>query len=912
VENKTDRGSVGVRAPNASIDDWLLRIVVKLHDSVEFGSTTKATEHLTDIMSRNFSSVFSMQSLFHAENRGKILTLMRQAEERDPTYRPRNLLNYFSIAVAPTIDVPDLIKLLRSLPLVETAYVARRGEDPQVAPDDDPKFPGQGYLGAAPDGVGATLVWPRSDGTGVPGADGVGLRLIDMELGWTLDHEDLSTAGTVPLYGGIIDSSRQHGTSVLGVIAAKDNTRGCVGVVPNIGSIQVVSYAANGMRDFANAMTAAIGALSPGDIFLIEAQLTGTTPMPLEAEIANFDIIRNATANGIIVIEPSGNNVGGGSDLDQYTDTSGKFVLRRGSGDFKDSRAIMVGSAGARHPHAKRQNSNFGSRVDCYAWGESVVTTNSTASGSTDTYRNDFEGTSSASAIIAGVAASVQGMAEQNRGVRLQPSEMREILSDRSTGTQSAGDIAAGGTAVDLIGVMPNLDAISREVLNISESLYIRQSVEDDGSLPRQATFRSPDIILAPIEVKDPQSHFGEGSGTENSEIWNDGTGDQDSFLYLRVRNRGGAAAAPRVAVVFWSPLSTLLTPQLWKFVGRTVLPRVPAGDRLTVSEAIRWRPPVVRQVGSYGVIALLGTPTDPKPGLPGFRTWEEYLSLIGGGRLGVRNVSTIVPETVAKLEYPDELEYAPLSFVAPGPPDIGRSMRLEVETRLPSGSRAWLESPPLLQHTGQRRAGSAAWEPVNPSGRTIIPASLFPAGSTQRLRLLVHIGDDAGKTYYTAVVNQFQGDRQVGGITYHIQTPKKETVDPKTKKIVNRENGDDKMTSAAPKRTPDQILQECLVCYGRGTGSVPTRQNALDNLVAFFQSRFVKAVTNDPLRFSDADHAHVLERMFVLRCSEAIGRLAALKATQRGAVSIGLADIQTARNDVINANSPLPGDWCN
>lgn len=119
-------------------------------------------------------------------------------------------------------------------------------------------------------------------------------------------------------------------------------------------------------------------------------------------------------------------------------------------------------------------------------------------------------------------------------------------------------------------------------------------------------------------------------------------------------------------------------------------------------------------------------------------------------------------------------------------------------------------------------------------------------------------------------------------------------------------------MTSAAPRRTPDQILQECLVCYGRGTGKVPTRQDALDDLVGFFQARFVRAVRNDPLRFSDADPAHVLEKLFVLRTSEAIGRLAALEATRRGAVSIGLADIATARTSVINANSPNPGDWCN
>jgi hypothetical protein len=92
----------------------------------------------------------------------------------------------------------------------------------------------------------------------------------------------------------------------------------------------------------------------------------------------------------------------------------------------------------------------------------------------------------------------------------------------------------------------------------------------------------------------------------------------------------------------------------------------------------------------------------------------------------------------------------------------------------------------------------------------------------------------------------------------------------------------------------------------------VPTRLDAIDDLITFFRSRFIRALKKDPLRWTDVTHERTLERLFVLRCAEAIGRLASQLATGRGALSISVKDVQDARNEVINANSPNPGEWCN
>jgi hypothetical protein len=177
-----------------------------------------------------------------------------------------------------------------------------------------------------------------------------------------------------------------------------------------------------------------------------------------------FNLIQAATAAGIIVIEAAGNFDETGVNLDQYQDSSDHFIFNP---TFRDSGAIMVGAATSRSPHKRYPGSNFGARVNCFAWGENVTTCLSNVSGSTDRYRRDFGHTSAATAIIAGVAASVQGMAEQNLRRRLSPRQMRNILSDREIGTLSAGDLAAGGAKVDLIGVMPDLHAISERALRI-------------------------------------------------------------------------------------------------------------------------------------------------------------------------------------------------------------------------------------------------------------------------------------------------------------------------------------------------------------------------------------------------------------------------------------------------------------
>src|SRR5207249_1844996 len=88
----------------------------------------------------------------------------------------------------------------------------------------------------------------------------------------------------------------------------------------------------------------------------------------------------------------------------------------------------------------RRLDSNYGSRIDCFAWGSFVETAESTPVNPKDAYAANFNGTSCAAAIIAGAALSVQGMAQNdpNRRKRLAPDNLRLLLSDPELNTPSA------------------------------------------------------------------------------------------------------------------------------------------------------------------------------------------------------------------------------------------------------------------------------------------------------------------------------------------------------------------------------------------------------------------------------------------------------------------------------------------
>ncbi len=736
------------------------RVVVKFHDAVQLPYVDGVDKHIEALKAGPFEALkrefptLQVNRMFAAVDAKTITALVDRARKTDPQYRPPNLLTYF-IAEAPGSKAEALLKELLSWDTVETAYLDTPASDPLVDASDDPRAVNQGYLDPAPTGIDARFAWTQA------GGDGQNMKFIDLEQGWTLDHEDLVAHGGTLLFGVLVDGSRPHGTSVLGEVCAVDNTLGGVGIAPNIASLNVVSHSGS-LANVPGAIVAAIANLNFGDVLLLEVQ---TTPakLPIEVQVASFDAIRLATALGIVVVEAGGN---GANDLDAFT-AGGLHVLNRTSPDFKDSGAIIVGAASSAAPHTRLGFSSFGSRVDCYGWGENVDTATSDTLGATNLYTTGFNGTSSASPIVTGAALATQGMAQASLGFRFSPRQLRAILSAPANGTPSSTP------ATDKIGVMPNLRHIAESVLAVAPDVYIRDFVGDVGDPHAGAISASPDIILLKAVEPNPQTAFGEGSGTENSNMLGaEAEAGQDNYIYVRMRNRGGSAAANVKADVFWSPPATLVTPDLWTLAGSVTVPSVPSGNVLTVSNKITWPAAQIPGSGHYCFVGLIGNAADPAPAPAAFADWATYQQFIrNNNNVTWRNFNVVDNDPSAGAD-PD---YAAADFLVVGAPDKARRFAFESVARLPEGARVLLQAPEYfldaLHHPKAQakpdKARKAVRVPLNPHGAFNWGEAELGARARIEVRLLVSIPKVQRNAAYEVYVRQIYEGQEVGRITW-------------------------------------------------------------------------------------------------------------------------------------------------
>jgi subtilisin family serine protease len=426
------------------------RVVVKFRPEVQLPYSSKAQATIADREGRRWARLqaetpgLRLRPYFSTIGQSKIRALSSRAGAAPPVNA--NFESYFVIECPSVQSAGRAAANIAEWPNVEAAYVEAGPVPPPVNPTDDPRSMGQGYLDSAPAGIDARWAWLHADGSGV--------GFIDLERGWTLDHEDLKGA-EISIISGLSKDFHGHGTAVLGEVTAVDNKLGGIGIAPGAHTRVCSQWRTASIYNTAEAILSAASVMDAGDVLLLEAQTSYPTAsgfLPVEVELAVFDAIRFATEQGIVVVEAAAN---GAVDLDAFEDTNGKTILNRGSADFRDSGAIMVGAASSTMPHQRLGFSNFGSRIDCFAWGQDIDTCGDGWIGTTtNAYITGFGGTSGASPIITGAALILQSLRAASSSVKYSPSELRKLLSDAALNTKSALP------AADRIGVMPNLHAI--------------------------------------------------------------------------------------------------------------------------------------------------------------------------------------------------------------------------------------------------------------------------------------------------------------------------------------------------------------------------------------------------------------------------------------------------------------------
>lgn len=185
-----------------------------------------------------------------------------------------------------------------------------------------------------------------------------------------------------------------------------------------------------------------------------------------EYEDPVYDAICACVSNGLTVVAAAGN---GDTDLDTIMSNRGEAILNRSN---YDSGAILVGASNREHTARLRAGrrgggSNFGSRVDCFAAGIGVTSVAYNSTQSNDPYRVDdtLTCTSAATAILAGVAISLQGMCFAQRGRILRPAVLRSLLSDPS--------LVAANRLPEDIGFMPALEKLKDKVSSLPDSSFL-------------------------------------------------------------------------------------------------------------------------------------------------------------------------------------------------------------------------------------------------------------------------------------------------------------------------------------------------------------------------------------------------------------------------------------------------------
>ena len=301
-----------------------------------------------------------------------------------------------------------LCDALNAFGIVTLAWPAPTGSDPTAPPFVGPVLGGtpdledqQGYKGAAPNGIDSIY------GNSFSGGRGIGTTIVDVETGWTDDHEDLINKALDEFVGWLPSSYPwDHGTAVLGELVGEDNGFGVRGIVWEADVKMSTHTPVGGSFDVAGAVANAAAATSPGDAMVIEVQCFGTPPdpFPCEYDPAIFATVQSVTANGVHVFAAAGN---GSHNLD-LASYGGAFDL-----SVKDSGAILVGATNG-VSLVTAGFSNYGSRVSSNGWGEDVATSGygDLYDGGPETkeYTGFFSGTSSATPIVTGAGVALNAI----------------------------------------------------------------------------------------------------------------------------------------------------------------------------------------------------------------------------------------------------------------------------------------------------------------------------------------------------------------------------------------------------------------------------------------------------------------------------------------------------------------------
>lgn len=321
-----------------------------------------------------------------------------------------------------------------------------------IAPTTPDYFGLQGYIQSNP-GVNMQYAWNL-------GFNGSGISLYDVEYGMNVNHEEFNSVNIAIASGMTVEPSltqsyTEHGTGVLGIVYADHGTYGVSGMAHGLDNVVLYpEYTVENGYNRVYAVTQAIANASIGDVIMFEMQTSGAGSgynyVLAEYDTPIWNLTKAATDAGIVIVAAAGNG-------NQNLDAAGYANYMA----LGDSGAIVVGAGTANTTHSRIYYSTYGSRVNLQAWGENVLTTGydsdyapynySMIGGDFNQSYKTFNGTSSATPIVASCAAVLQSYYHFYTGNYLTSQQIRTILINSG--------IPQGGSTSAHIGPIPNMQA---------------------------------------------------------------------------------------------------------------------------------------------------------------------------------------------------------------------------------------------------------------------------------------------------------------------------------------------------------------------------------------------------------------------------------------------------------------------
>lgn len=516
------------------------------------------------------------------------------------------------------IDIQSIYLDIQNISIVENVEVCSEIEDYDLGSNInkgenlfiDSLFQHQTYFKDLISGVNLEGAWRFS------GAKGTRQNLFVLGESYDTTHEETDHNKIINLNTNLYGNKRRD-TGVLSLTSSLEDNRGMIGACPNLENTYFISYYdSNGTLNLTNAIELAIQTARQGDVILIHhwlQEINGYKSVPFEASDILRALFKKANVKGIIIVSSAGNS---NLNLENFRTAIGQHIFDKNSPDFDDSGSILVGNAEYNHLVGIMQRNvdcNFGTRVSVCACGTNIMVAD-TLVGATHNWLS-YGGY--ASAIIAGVACSIQGSLLQKRGIKLLPGQLRTMLT-------------WFGQTVSGIGKLPDVEDFLSTIIPIANDVYIRDFIGDNGDRHRSSRVSSsPDIVVRQKPYTNPNAQIGEFSGNRNNPGLSQPVGhNSQHYIYVRGLNRTNRDSNSVDVEVFYSAPSTLMIPSKWKSCGRGTIQNIPGNNKLGVSNAIPWHTQGVAK-GHYCFVAVLDALYDQAPDLREVRNASSFANFI-------------------------------------------------------------------------------------------------------------------------------------------------------------------------------------------------------------------------------------------------------------------------------------------